>query len=248
MYRHTELLETDHAAVECHAEDGNHKETRIAQDLPYIREPELVLFRSLHLVRCTGLPVKTRIHSHEDCPQNRSDSKHGKSYECRSVGLGKSVHFSQSLLFYNHWSHKYRRSRTETRYRKLKSHSECHVPALEPFGDGPCHRHTCNLTPKTEKHAADIGNRQRHRRLESRRNGKCHKAGTEDHHSHEYASHQSHTELVKQSSAYYQATPYAQERISAGIESVVRHIPAKLQILGILEKLRQRREHVVEKV
>ena len=66
--RHAELLETDHTAVECHTEKGDHQEARIAQHLPYIGNAELVLLGSLDLVGLSCFLIEFSIHGDENRP------------------------------------------------------------------------------------------------------------------------------------------------------------------------------------
>ena len=210
-YGHAELLETDHTAVECHTEDCDHQETRIAQDLPYIRETELVLFSSLDLVGLSGLTVKLRIHGHKDSPQDCTRSKDRKSDQCRTIGFRQGVHFSQSLLLHDHRSNEYCRSSTETGNGKLKSHGQRHIPSFEPFRDRTGHRNTGDLASEAEEHAACVCNRKRGFRLESCRNGKGDETSTKNHHSYEDGTYQTYSEPVQKGAADDESAPYAQK-------------------------------------
>ena len=158
--RYSELLESDHAAVECHAEQGDHEKARIAQHLPYVRKTEFVFLRSLYLVAFAGLPVESCVQSHEYGPEYDSDGNYGQTYERRLVGLAQCIYLSCWFLRHDHRCDKYGCSGSESCYGKLEAHSKGHVPALEPFGYRPCHRHACDFAAESEKHASYIGDRQ----------------------------------------------------------------------------------------
>ena len=235
--RNAELLESDHATVECHAEDGDHQEARIAQYLPDIRDPELVFLGSLHLVGSACLLVKSCVHCYEYGPENGSDSKNRKADQCRLVSFSEGVELSESLLLYDHRSDQDRCCSSESRDGQLQSHGQGHVPSLEPFCDGAGYRYSGNLASESEEHAADVGDSKRCLRLESCRDCEGHQTCAADHEAHEDGAHKSYAELIQQRSAYDEASPYAKERISAGVESVVRHVPSQFQIFRVLEQL-----------
>ena len=126
----------------------------------------------------------------------------------RAVGCIAKA-FGMQVLAYN-------RSRcAEACYGQLKSHGQSHVPALEPFCNRSCDRYSCYFAAQSEQHASDVCKCERSLWRKACRNCEGYECRSSDHHSNENGSDKSYSELVKQSSAYNQASPYAQERISA---------------------------------